>query len=42
MTFRTVQDDMRAKEVTSTSIKIAKDLRKSVKLARGRYDDFQN
>ena len=32
---------MRAKEVISASIKITKDLRKSVKLARGRYDDYR-
>ena len=40
MALRTVQDHMRAKEITSTSIKITKDLHKSVKLARGRYDDY--
>ena len=41
MALRTVQDHMRAKEITSTSIKITKDLHKSVKLARGRYDDYR-
>ena len=41
MALRTVQDHMRAKEVTSASFKITKDLCKSVKLARGRYDDYK-
>ena len=41
MALRTVQDHMRAKEVTSAGIKITKDLCKSVKLARRRYDDYR-
>ena len=41
MALRTVQDNMRSKEVTSAGIKIIKDLHKSVKLARRRYDDYR-